>query len=73
MQGGGALSEDMKSSPWRKSSFSASGDCLECHIDADEVLLRHSKDPSGPQLRLSLSEWRAFLAGAKAGEMDVSV
>jgi hypothetical protein len=58
------------SSGWRKSSFSASGDCLEWRMTDDGVHLRDSKDHSGAMINLSLSEWAAFVAGIKAGEAD---
>jgi Domain of unknown function (DUF397) len=58
---------------WRKSSFSASGDCLEWSIGIDNVRLRDSKSQPGTELLLSHSEWRAFLEGVKAGEADIPV
>lgn len=57
---------------WRKSAASAGhGDCVEVAFMRESVLLRNSRDPSGPELRFSHSEWRAFLAGAKHGEFDL--
>jgi hypothetical protein len=32
--------------------------------------VRHSKDPDGPRLRFTASEWKAFIAGVKDGEFD---
>jgi len=58
---------------WRKSSFSGNGDCLEWMMNADGVRLRNSKDHSGAELRLTSSEWDAFLDAVKAGEADYSV
>jgi hypothetical protein len=29
-----------------------------------------TKDPEGPRLRFDASEWRAFVAGVRAGEFD---
>lgn len=55
---------------WRKSSYSAAGDCLEWKMDADGVRLRDSKNQSGPELLVTHNEWKAFLAGVKAGEAD---
>jgi hypothetical protein len=34
------------------------------------VLVRDSKDPTGPQLAFSTEEWNAFLAGVRCGEFD---
>jgi hypothetical protein len=55
---------------WRKSSFSASGDCLEWMISVDGVRLRDSKTQPSPEFFLSHSEWQAFIAAVKAGEAD---
>jgi hypothetical protein len=35
------------------------------------VLVRNSKDPSGPVLSFSGPEWSAFLIGARSGTFDV--
>ncbi|MET8335332.1 DUF397 domain-containing protein [Streptosporangium canum] len=70
---------------WRKSSFSGNGgaDCVEVAVvpgdlalaghkaDADELyLVRDSKDPDGPKLAFTRSEWDAFVNGVKLGEFD---
>jgi len=53
---------------WTKSSFSKEGDCVEIAATDDAILVRDSKDKSGPMLHFTPSEWDAFLAGAAAGE-----
>jgi hypothetical protein len=57
---------------WVKSSLSyANGACVEvADLPDGRVGVRHSKDPSGPVLGFTSAEWRAFLAGAQAGEFD---
>ena len=65
------MSDNKRSSVWRKSTFSGNGDCLEWLIGADGVRLRNSKDQLAVELYLSNAEWEAFLAGVKAGEADV--
>jgi hypothetical protein len=55
---------------WQKSSLSSIGNCVEVAADHGEVLLRDSKDPSGPWMRYTAAEWDAFLCGAKNGEFD---
>jgi hypothetical protein len=55
---------------WRKSTASAGGDCVEVAFTDTSVLVRDSKDPRGPMLAFSPSEWRAFLTGARDGEFD---
>ncbi len=38
-----------------------------------EILVRDSKlGEASPVLRFTLSEWRAFIAGAKAGRFDIA-
>jgi hypothetical protein len=59
---------------FRKSSYSgaANPNCVEVGFVTAEVLLRDSKDPDGPVLRFTTDEWKAFLAGVKAGEFDLA-
>ena len=64
---------------WRKSSYSGNngGQCVEVVAMHDGsgtslCLLRDSKDREGPVLTLAPAEWRAFTAGIKAGEFDLS-
>lgn len=57
---------------WRRSTASgATGDCVEVAHATGLVLIRDSKEPRGPTLRFSASEWAAFLAGVRNGEFDV--
>ncbi len=58
-------------SQWVKSSLSyANGDCVEVTRLADgNVGVRDSKDPAGPVLSFTASEWAAFAAGARNGEL----
>lgn len=48
---------------WRKSSRSGTGNgnCVEV-ATVGRVLVRDSKDPSGPVLAVSPADWRGFLA-----------
>ncbi|SBW28851.1 DUF397 domain-containing protein [Protofrankia symbiont of Coriaria ruscifolia] len=59
---------------WRKSSYSngAGGMCVEIADIDDGVLVRDSKNPSGPVLTFTDGEWEAFLAGVRDGEFDRS-
>ncbi len=56
---------------WRKSAASAGGACVEVAFVQDSVLLRDSKDPSGPLLSFTLAEWAAFLVGVRDGTFDL--
>jgi Domain of unknown function (DUF397) len=71
---------------WRKASYSTSigGNCVEVtathdtavapHKSSENVLylMRDSKDPDGPALAFTTSEWDAFIAGVKDGEFDLA-
>lgn len=65
---------------WVKSTFSGNGDCcVEVSLDPTEILVRDSKfrrdssnDPDAqPILAYTQDEWKAFVAGVKAGEFDL--
>ena len=60
---------------WRKASYSGAngGGCVEVtQLPAAVVAVRDSKDPDGPELAFSHADWRAFIAGVRAGEFDLS-
>jgi hypothetical protein len=63
-------SGDCAERSWRKSTWSGSGNCVEVANHGVKRLVRHSKDPGGLELVFTEDEWKAFLAGAKAGEFD---
>ncbi|WP_409472729.1 DUF397 domain-containing protein [Streptomyces sp. HC307] len=55
----------MGASPvWHKSTYSGAtdDDCVEVARTRTRVLVRDSKRPAGPVLRLSFSAWEHFLA-----------
>jgi hypothetical protein len=63
---------DLEKSPrWQKSSSSGEGDCLEWSVGPSDVRLRHSGNPTGPEVVLTHSEWLAFISGIKLGEGDL--
>ncbi|MEH0417265.1 DUF397 domain-containing protein [Streptomyces sp. B21-083] len=55
---------------WVKSSYSGNnGNCVEAAVlPGGGRALRDSKDRTGPMLTFSADEFRAFIAGASAGE-----
>jgi hypothetical protein len=67
------ITPDLSRARWKKSSRSSgNGQCVEMADLGDAVAVRDSKDPHGPALIFTPSEWAAFLDGAKAGEFDQS-
>ena len=58
---------------WRKSSRSSAqgSDCVEiASLPNGGRAVRDSKNPNGPKLTFSASEWSAFIAGVKDGEFE---
>lgn len=51
-----------------------SGTCVEIGACAcgGEVLVRDSKNPTGPVLGFTRDEWKVFVTGVKNGEFDVA-
>lgn len=64
------MSDGEQRAHWRKSSYSNTGNCLEWLMDAETVRLRDSRGRSSDEVRVSHSQWRAFLAAVKADESD---
>ncbi|MFY1597352.1 DUF397 domain-containing protein [Micromonospora sp. WMMD737] len=64
------MSDASEGLTWRKSSESLNGDCVEVASLPDGVAVRDSKNPGGPRLTFSRSEWHAFLQGANQGEFN---
>lgn len=56
---------------WRKSSASASGDCVEVAGSNGSVFVRDSKQRLPHVLEFTPSEWQAFIYGVRAGEFDL--
>jgi hypothetical protein len=52
-------------------SGDGNGDCVEVSFGGEGVSIRHSRDPNGPILSFTPSEWQAFIAGARNGEFDL--
>jgi hypothetical protein len=53
---------------WAKSSRSESGNCAEVRAAGGMVLVRDSKDKTGPVLAFTPAEWAAFTAAVKADD-----
>lgn len=57
---------------WRTSSFTDNGTCVEvADLPDGGRLVRDTKlGDASPVLQYTAAEWRAFVAGIKAGEFD---
>ena len=57
----------MESLKWRKSSYSSpnGGECVEVARAQGKIFARDSKDPAGPRLQFTRSEWHGFLSTVK--------
>jgi Domain of unknown function (DUF397) len=63
------IASEFRSDAWRKSSFCASGECVEVAAHDGKVFVRSSKQPD-KSVCYTPDEWLAFTAGCKAGEFD---
>ncbi|MEV4096120.1 DUF397 domain-containing protein [Streptosporangium saharense] len=58
---------------WRKSSLSGANgdDCVEVTTDLPGlVAVRDSKNPSGPALAFTPTQWRSFVGRVRTGAFD---
>lgn len=55
---------------WLKAQASGAGGCVEVASMVGGVAIRDSKDPEGPVLAYTPTEFSAFLDGARNGEFD---
>ncbi|GAA2879869.1 DUF397 domain-containing protein [Actinoplanes cyaneus] len=66
-----AATFDRSTVAWRRSSRSYSDNCVEvADLPDGGRAVRDSKNPDGPILFFTPSEWAAFVGGAKDGEFD---
>ena len=57
---------------WRKSSRSASNNCVELAPAAPLVAARDSKRPAQPHLAVEPRTWARFAGGVKTGRFDLA-
>ncbi|MFE9323843.1 DUF397 domain-containing protein [Nocardia sp. NPDC052278] len=64
------MSVDLSGVNWFKSSYSeGSAQCVEvAWLDGDRVGIRDSKNPTGPALVFTPSEWDAFASDVQNGD-----
>ena len=58
---------DPTTATWRKSTYSngSGGNCIEATTRGGHPALRDSKNPGGPALLFSPSQWQTFIQGIK--------
>lgn len=57
---------------WQKGSRSnTNGACVEARLNGDNIEVRDSKDPAGPTLMFTRTEWTAFVDSVADGELRV--
>lgn len=66
------MNNDLSGAEWFKSSRSGGdGDCVEvAWLGGGQVGVRDSKNPAGPALVFTPSEWDAFTAGMRGSGFD---
>lgn len=66
------MNVDLSGAVWFKSTRSGpSKDCVEvAHLDGGMVGVRDSKNPDGPVLVFTPSEWDVFTDGVRDGEFN---
>jgi len=67
------MSIDLSGAAWRKSTRSATGDCVEVAGNLPGVVgVRDSKDVAGPVLAFESYAWVAFVRAASASRLAES-
>ncbi|MEU7766498.1 DUF397 domain-containing protein [Nocardia sp. NPDC049190] len=66
------MTVDLSKAEWFKSSHSGTqADCVEvAFLVGGPVGVRDSKDPTGPALVFTPTEWAAFIAGVAGGMLS---
>lgn len=66
------MTVDLSTARWFKSSRSGGGrECVEAaFLDGGMVGVRDSKNPAGPALIFTPTEWDAFTATLRTGRLD---
>ena len=55
---------------WRTTLTCNGGACVKVAASDQVILIGDSKEPEGPVLSYSHTEWRQFVDGIKSGEFD---
>lgn len=52
---------------WRVALTCSGGECIRVASQGDEIVIGDSKNPNGPVLTYSRTEWHAFVGGIRQG------
>ncbi|MEV7284440.1 DUF397 domain-containing protein [Streptomyces sp. NPDC093252] len=56
---------------WKSSASGAQSDCVECAVvDPGRIALRDSKNPTGPALLLTRTQFSGLVTGIKSGAFE---
>ena len=70
MEEAGVADRDRPGTGWRKSTASGGEACVEVATVDGWVLVRDSKDPTGPVLRFPCDTWSAFIRDLHSGSPE---
>jgi predicted secreted Zn-dependent protease len=59
-----------KSLTWRTALNCDGGACVEVAADRNIIVIRNSRQPSGPLIEYTTEEWYEFVSGIKKGDFD---
>lgn len=55
---------------WATTSHCTAGNCIEVSNQTHQVLVRDSKNPNGPHLSFTPTQWNTFTRRIKDGQFD---
>ena len=61
---------DTDNLPWRVAQSCNGGTCVRVALSGKAVFIGDSKNPAGPILKYTRSEWDTFVARIKHGDFD---
>lgn len=61
---------DLNRRSWLVSRHCENGACVRVDLSGEMIFLGDSKNPDGPILSYTRSEWNAFVTKARLGEFD---
>jgi hypothetical protein len=62
---------DLTGATWHKATYGNGGDCVEvAHFPEYHHAVRDSKNPTGPALRFTATQWTAFTTSLRTGKFN---